>query len=124
MKINEANLKALDQEVKMLPLTFDLVFKGVFSRNLEVLKEFLVDVLHIEYALEELDIRILNNELPKDKYNEYQKRIDVNIVLNDDIYVDIEINREDFVLVKYRNKMYADKLSSLIFESGENSQKL
>ena len=96
MIINKENLLQLDNNVKMIPITYDFVFKGVLSRNLEVLKEFLVDVLHLEYELEELDIRILNNELPKDKFNEYQKRIDVNIVLNDDVYVEIEINREDF----------------------------
>lgn len=65
MKINKETLKELDEERRMLPLTFDPVFKGVFSKNLEILKQFLVDVLHLEYELEELDIRILNNELPK-----------------------------------------------------------
>ena len=124
MKINEENLRKLDNVKEMIPLTFDPVFKGVFSRNLEILKEFLRDVLHLEYELEELDIRILNNELIKESIREYQKRIDVNIVLNDNIYVEIEINREDFRRVKYRNKMYADKVSSLILESGENIKKL
>ena len=124
MKINEDNLRKLDNIREMIPLTFDPVFKGVFSRNLEILKEFLKDVLHLEYELEELDIRILNNELIRESVREYQKRIDVNIVLNDNIYVEIEINREDFNRVKYRNKMYADKVSSLILESGENIKKL
>ena len=124
MKINEENLRKLDNVREMIPLTFDPVFKGVFSRNLEILKEFLRDVLHLEYELEELDIRILNNELIRESIREYQKRIDVNIVLNDNIYVEIEINREDFNRVKYRNKMYADKISSLILESGENIKKL
>ena len=124
MKINKENLMKLDNIKEMIPLTFDPVFKGVFSRNLEILKEFLRDVLHLEYELEELDIRILNNELIKESIREYQKRIDVNIVLNDNIYVEIEINREDFKMVKYRNKMYADKVSSLILESGDSVKKL
>ena len=89
MKINEDNLRKLDNIREMIPLTFDPVFKGVFSRNLEILKEFLKDVLHLEYELEELDIRILNNELIRESIREYQKRIDVNIVLNDNIYVEI-----------------------------------
>ena len=124
MIINKENLEVLDKKTNMLPITFDPIFKSVFSRNLEVLKELLVDILHLEYELEELDIRILNNELPKENYKEYQKRIDVNIVLNDDIYVEIEINKENFELVKYRNKMYADKLYSMLLESGENARKL
>ena len=89
MKINEENLSKVDNVREMIPLTFDPVFKGVFSRNLEILKEFLRDVLHLEYELEELDIRILNNELIKESIREYQKVIDVNIVLNDNIYVEI-----------------------------------
>ena len=124
MKINKITLKELDDKREMIPLTFDPVFKGVFSRNLEVLKKFLVDVLYLEYELEELDIRILNNELPKENNREYSKRVDVNIVLKDNIYVEIEINREDFNLVKYRNKMYEDKLYSMILEKGDNPRRL
>ena len=124
MRINEITVKEIDEKVRLIPLTYDFMFKSVFSKNLEILKEFLVDLLHLEYELEELDIRILNNELPKEIYSEYQKRIDVNIVLNDNIFVEIEINREDFSLVKYRNKMYADKVSSMMLESGDNYKKL
>lgn len=124
MIINKENLKELDKKMNLLPLTFDPVFKGVFTKNLEILKEFLVDVLHLKYELEELDIRILNNELPKENMDEYSKRVDVNIVLNKDIYVEIEVNREDFNLVKYRNKLYEDKLYSMILEKGENIKKL
>ena len=124
MRINEITVKEIDEKVRLIPLTYDFMFKSVFGKNLEILKEFLVDLLHLEYELEELDIRILNNELPKEIYSEYQKRIDVNIVLNDNIFVEIEINREDFSLVKYRNKMYADKLSSMLLESGDNYKKL
>ena len=124
MIINKKNLKEIDKEVRLIPLTYDFMFKSVFEKNLEILKEFLIVLLHLEYELEELDIRILNNELPKENYREYQKRIDVNIVLNNNIFVEIEINREDFSLVKYRNKMYADKLSSMLLESGDNYKKL
>ena len=99
MKINEQTLKEIDNNIKLIPLTYDFSFKSVFNKNLELLKEFLIDVLHLEYQREELDIRILNNELPKEIYSEYQKRIDVNIVLNDDIYVEIEFNKENFELV-------------------------
>lgn len=40
-------------------------------------------------TLKELDIRILNNELSKENNREYSKRVDVNIVLKDNIYVEI-----------------------------------
>ena len=41
MIINKENLKELDKKMNLLPLTFDPVFKGVFTKNLEILKEFL-----------------------------------------------------------------------------------
>ena len=34
---------------------------------------------------------------------EYQKRVDILVVLNDTIYVDIEVNRSSFEKVKLRN---------------------
>ena len=38
--------------------------------------------------------------------------------------IDIEVNREYFNEVKFRNQMYADKLYTLILESGEDSKEL
>ena len=42
-------------------------------------------------TLKELDIRILNNELPKENNHKYSKRVDVNIVLKDNINSPITI---------------------------------
>ena len=38
--------------------------------------------------------------------------------------IDIEVNREYFNEVKFRNQMYADKLYTLMLESGEDSKEL
>ena len=118
MKINKETLKELDGVKVMIPLTFDPVFKGIFDRNLEVLKELLVDVLHLDYELEELVLEYLIMNYNQDNISEYSKRVDVNIVLNDNIYVEIEVNREDFNVVKYRNKLYEYKLYSMILKKG------
>lgn len=34
-EITKEYLKELDKELELIPLTFDIIFKGVFSRNLD-----------------------------------------------------------------------------------------
>ena len=36
--IDKEYLKKVDKDVKMIPLTFDVVLKGVFERNRDLLK--------------------------------------------------------------------------------------
>ena len=38
-------LREIDKKVKMISLTFDPIFKGLFERNLEILKRFLIRLL-------------------------------------------------------------------------------
>ena len=42
------------------------------------------------------NIEITKNELLKENIKEYQKCVDILVILNDDIHVDIEINRSSF----------------------------
>ena len=35
------SVKELDQKISLIPLSYDIVFKGVFKRNLDLLKKFL-----------------------------------------------------------------------------------
>ena len=44
--INEEYLLKVDKKVKMIPLTLDVVFKGVFERNPDILKRFLISTLN------------------------------------------------------------------------------
>lgn len=69
---------------------------------------------------EECNIRLMNSELVKENKREYQKIIDLYVVLDGKIYIDIEINRSLFESVKLRNNLYKNKLSSLLLESGED----
>ena len=46
------------------------------------------------------------------------------VVLNDTIYIDIEINRSNFERVKQRNSMYCDKLYSMLLDMGDKTTKL
>ena len=46
--INEEYLLKVDKKVKMIPLTLDVVFKGVFERYTDILKRFLISTLNLE----------------------------------------------------------------------------
>ena len=120
--LTKEELKQIDKEVTLIPLTYDFSFKRVFNNNLELLKDFLISVLNLEYILDpkECKIELLPNELPKENKNEYKKTLDISVVLNEEVHVDIEVNRESFNDIKLRNLMFADKGYSMLLETGDN----
>ena len=120
MIYTKEELREIDKELEMIPLTFDSIFKGVFERNLDILKQFLIITLGLELETEKTTIQLLNNELLKDNFKEYQKTVDILVVLNEHIYVDIEINRSNFEKVKLRNILYSDKIFSSLLERGDD----
>ena len=65
----------LDKKVKLLPITFDPVFKGIFGSNIDLLKDFILSVLEIDIDRDKCKIRLLNNELPIENYKEYKKTV-------------------------------------------------
>ena len=68
-------LSELDKKVKLLPITFDPIFKGIFGSNIELLKNFILSVLEIDIDRDKRKIRLLNNELPIENYKEYKKTV-------------------------------------------------
>ena len=71
-------LSELDKKVKLLPITFDPIFKGIFGSNIELLKNFILSVLEIDIDRDKRKIRLLNNELPIENYKEYKKTVYLN----------------------------------------------
>ena len=53
-----------------------------------------------------------------------KKRVDILVILNDTIFIDVEINRSSFEKVKLRNSLYCDKLYSVLLEMGDKTTKL
>ena len=123
-KYTKEYLSELDKELEMIPLTFDPIFKGVFEKNLELLKRFLNVTLDLGLDLNECKITLLSNELPKENKKEYQKTVDIYVLLNERIYIDIEINRSNFEKVKLRNYLYDNKLYSMLLEKGDSINQL
>lgn len=108
----------------MISLTYDFMFKSVFERQPKLLKEFLIDTLELEINPDDVSIEILKNELPKEKFNEYQKKVDIIVNLDNNKCIDIEMNRSRFEKVKLRNVLYFSKIYSLFLETGDKTTKL
>jgi len=118
------DIEKIDKEIKMIPLTFDLVFKNLFENNEFALKRFLISVLHLGIELSECNVFFSSKELPISHYNEYRKTVDINVTINDIIFINIELNRTSFNKVKRRNHIYHNKVVSLTLKKGDKIEVL
>ena len=118
-KLEEEYFEQLDEKLTLVPLTYDKAFKRIFRTNLDILKEFLKDVIPLDID-KDCNIRLMDGELPKENTKEKGKIVDIYVVLDGKIYVDIEMNRSKFESVLERNIKYKDKLSSMLPESNED----
>jgi len=118
------DMEELDKSINLVPITFDYLFKSLFTDNLDILRKFILSQIDEKLVPEECKITLLNSELPKENKDEYKKTVDLYVLINNSIYVNIEVNKERFEDVKLRNFMYENKLYSMILEKGEDTSKL
>lgn len=119
----EEDMILLDEKIWFIPLTYDKLFKGIFKDKLELLKIFILSQLEFDINPDECKIELFDSEISKLNKNEYQKTIDIYVRI-DNIYVNIEINREYFKNVCKRNLIYADRIYSTLLEQSEGLSKL
>lgn len=119
----EEEMILLDEKFRFIPLTYDKLFKGIFKGNLELLKKFILSQLGLDINPDECKIKLFDTEIPKLNKDEYQKTVDIYVKL-DNIYVNIEVNREYFRNISKRNLVYANRLYSMILGQSEGLKKL
>ena len=108
----------------MIPLTFDVAFKSVMLKNVDLFKEFLIKTMYLDLTEEDNYILFLDKELIKQHFKEHGKVVDMNIKIGKDLLINVELNTEKYSLVKRRNDLYLEKLDTLSFEVGESYQEL
>lgn len=113
----------LDSKFTLIPLSYDKLFKSIFKLNLDLLRKFLNEMIPIEIT-EEDKITLLDTELPISNKKEKQKMIDIFVTINENIFIDIEMNRSKFRDIYERNRQYLEKISNLLFEKGESIKKI
>ena len=85
MKIE--HLEKLDQELSLIPLSYDRAFKSVFKINLDILKDFLKVIIPININDND-SINLLDSEIPVTSKNEYKRTVDILVVINNKIFID------------------------------------
>ena len=123
MKITKKYLKKLDQKLSLIPLSYDRAFKSVFKINLDILKEFLKVTIPININDDD-SINLLDSEIPTSSKDEYQRTVDILVVINNNIYIDIEMNMTKFEYVSEHNFSYGDIILVRVIEKGENINNL
>jgi len=119
--ITKEKLKKQDKKIKFIPITYDFAFKSVFIKNLNIFKKFLIAALELDIDPNLCNIKVDNTELPKEIYKEGSKTVDINVILNNNVHIEVELNRDYFDKVRKRNFRYIDKMSSMLINSGEKA---
>ena len=119
MKITKKYLRELDKNTELIPLSYDRAFKSVFKINLDILRDFLKAVIPLDINDDD-KINLLDSEIPVKNKKEYQKTVDILVVINNRIYIDIEMNRSQFKYVAERNFSYGDLIYTRVVEKGED----
>ena len=123
MKLTKKYFEKLDQKIELIPLSYDRAFKSTFKSNLNILKQILNVSLPITISKED-KISLLDSEMPIINKKEHEQIVDIFVVINKNIYVDIEMNRSKFESVFERNDKYKNRISNIIFEKGESLKEL
>ena len=81
MKLTKEYLKKLDEEIELIPLSYDRAFKSTFKTNLNLLKHILNVTLPIEISKED-KINLLDSEMPIINKKEHEQIVDIFVVIN------------------------------------------
>ena len=110
--------KKAKENIELIPLTRDFMFKHIFTNNPNILKKFLISVLKLNINPELASIVVESNELVKSRNKEYHKTVDIYACINNNLRIDIEVNTEKFSAIKARNALYLNKIAIDTTNSG------
>ena len=108
----------IKENIELIPLTRDFMFKHIFTNNPNILKKFLISVLKLNINPELASIVVESNELVKSSDKEYHKTVDIYACINNNLRIDIEVNTEKFSAIKARNALYLNKIAIDTTNSG------
>jgi len=107
----------------MYPLIYDFMGKSFFFKEERFLRMFLNSQLKgevdIDFEYESNKIRFINTEMTKDNKKEKKKILDILLVVNDNIFIDLELNTQRFKDVIERNWLYILKVTVSVIGDGE-----
>jgi predicted transposase/invertase (TIGR01784 family) len=101
--------------LKIFPPTWDFAFKNIFGDDEQVLLDFVNSVFEDKKERKVKKVIFQNSELVKDSASDKASRLDVKALLDDETYVNIEIqiaNKDGFEkrALYYWSKLYEDQI--------------
>ena len=108
-------------KIKILSLSYNAMFKAVFSNNKVILSKLIEAILEHSYInidTKDKEFIIKNNELPIDNYHDKQLICDYIIKLDNVNDLNIELNRKQYPGVVERNMTYSFKIYYEHFNKG------
>ena len=108
-------------KTKILSLSYNAMFKAVFSNNKVILSKLIEAILEHSYInidTKDKEFIIKNNELPIDNYHDKQLICDYIIKLDNVNDLNIELNRKQYPGVVERNMTYSFKIYYEHFNRG------
>ena len=102
--------------MNFIPLTFDLSAKFFFHSDKVIVKKFLESVLNIKIN----EYKLLENELPVTNFKEYHMTTDIVLKVDNELIVNIEINRTYFKYVLNKSLSYLGKFITIRVSRGNN----
>ena len=112
----------MENNLELLPLTDDYIFKRVFAYkgNESVLKDFLEALLKIEIK----GIKITNPEIIPYEKGEKRGLLDIKAEINDGTMLDVEMQMKNEINTEERATEYMGKMISEQLQVGEDYQNL
>ena len=119
MNYTEKILNNLDNNLKMVPLTFDVAFKSVMLKNTNIFKKFLIETMNLKIDFNRTNIIFLDKELIKENTFEKGKTVDLNIKIDHHLLITVEMNHYQYEDVRLRNQIFLEKLHTMQYEVGD-----
>ena len=116
----------IENRTKITSLQYNAMFKAVFSTNkymLSRLVQAILDYLEININVMDKDLVIKNNELSLNNVHNKQLICDYFIRINNDIDLNIEVNKTYYPGLEERNIAYCFKIYGDHFRSGDEYDK-
>mgnify|MGYP003571273806 CR=1 FL=1 len=123
-KLDKGEIVGKNNRIGFPSLGADIMIKTLFKFNPNFTKNFILSVCHLDYNPEDVTMTFLDNELEDPGISTKRMITDFNVRINDDILINMEVNRAAFESVKLRNDEYQSRLKTSELKKGDNYNKL
>ena len=112
------------KDKKIIPLTSNIMFKELFGKveNKEATAYLLSTLFELEYNEVLENIKYQNTNLEINNIGDYKFDTDVIVTLNNEISINIEMNKEYWKGIENRNLIYATNLFASQFKKGSKKE--